>query len=91
MLKRLAPLLGSNYHYPAWNRAMELGGIGVYALFASLVAIRLSSSASIDLALWLLPVTAAAFFAAAEYRRSLLVSNAGFDELATYPAKFGAE
>ena len=34
---------------------------------------------------------AAAFFAAAEYRRSVLGSNAGFEELATYPAKFGAE
>ena len=34
---------------------------------------------------------AAAFFAAAEYRRSVLGSSAGFEELATYPAKFGAE
>jgi predicted acylesterase/phospholipase RssA len=33
---------------------------------------------------------AAAFFAAAEYRRSVLKSNAGFEELATYPARFGA-
>src|SRR5262245_52382917 len=34
---------------------------------------------------------AAALFAAAEYRRSVLGSNTGFEELATYPAKFGAE
>jgi predicted acylesterase/phospholipase RssA len=33
---------------------------------------------------------AAAFFAAAEYRRSIRGSNAGFEELATYPDKFGA-
>ena len=33
---------------------------------------------------------AAAFFAAAEYRRSVLKSNAGFEELATYPSRFGA-
>jgi predicted acylesterase/phospholipase RssA len=33
---------------------------------------------------------AAAFFAAAEYRRSVLKSNAGFEELATYPERFGA-
>jgi len=33
---------------------------------------------------------AAALFAAAEHRRSVLGSSAGFDELATYPKKFGA-
>jgi len=33
---------------------------------------------------------AAALFAAAEHRRSVLGSSAGFDELATYPEKFGA-
>ncbi len=33
---------------------------------------------------------AAALFAAAEHRRSALGSSAGFAELATYPAKFGA-
>ncbi len=33
---------------------------------------------------------AAAFFAAAEHRRSALGSNAGFAELETYPGKFGA-
>src|SRR5262245_61139172 len=33
---------------------------------------------------------AAALFAAAEYRRSALGSSVGFEELATYPAKFGA-
>jgi hypothetical protein len=33
---------------------------------------------------------AAAFFGAAEFRRSVLGSNGGFEELASYPAKFGA-
>ena len=37
MPKRLAPLLGSNYTYPVWNRIMEIFGIAVYAVIASLL------------------------------------------------------
>ena len=41
MLKRLSPLLGSIYHYPVWNRLMELIGITCYAIFAVMLGIDL--------------------------------------------------
>jgi ubiquitin-conjugating enzyme E2 variant len=71
MMKRLGPLLGSNYHYPVWNRLMELGGIALYGLFALLLGGELVSMAlrpdDADLtwlaAAWLLPIIILAFLA----------------------------
>lgn len=71
MLKRLSPLLGSNYSYPVWNRAMEFVGIATYVVFALLLAgdlfwmaIRPGSSVLFDVCLLALPVAGAAFLVA---------------------------
>jgi ubiquitin-conjugating enzyme E2 variant len=67
MQRRLAPLLGSHYSYPVWNRLMEVLGIAAYAGFAALLAAvllrqawQLGAARAVD-ALWLLPVGFLAF------------------------------
>ncbi len=44
MLKRLAPILGSHYTYPVWNRIMEILGIAAYAVFCGLFVVDLGQA-----------------------------------------------
>lgn len=44
MKQRLAPLLGSHYSYPVWNRIMEICGIGTYSVYAVLFSIDLGAT-----------------------------------------------
>lgn len=43
MKQLLAPLLGSHYTYPVWNRIMEICGIATYGIYAVLFTIDLGA------------------------------------------------
>lgn len=44
MKQRLAPVLGSHYSYPVWNRLLEVMGIGAYSVYAVLFTLDLGAT-----------------------------------------------